>query len=95
MLRRTVRDAPASVVLTETELEVLNAVGQAVATRNLQPSHLIKCFAETARLGGYLARSNDPPPGNLVIWRGLSRLTDFHVGFLAARETCGQLKGRT
>jgi hypothetical protein len=28
-----------------------------------------------ARLGGYLARANDGPPGNKVIWRGLSRLT--------------------
>jgi hypothetical protein len=30
-----------------------------------------------ARLGGYLARAHDPPPGNTVIWRGLSRLTDI------------------
>jgi len=31
-------------------------------------------------LGGYLARSSDPPPGNVVIWRGLSRLTDIELG---------------
>jgi hypothetical protein len=30
-----------------------------------------------ARLGGYLARANDAPPGNKVIWRGLSRLTSI------------------
>jgi hypothetical protein len=34
-----------------------------------------------ARLGGYLARASDPPPGNTVIWRGLSRLTDISLGF--------------
>jgi len=34
-----------------------------------------------ARLGGYLARANDSPPGNMVIWRGLSRLTDIEMGF--------------
>ena len=28
----------------------------------------------------YLARANDPPPGNLVIWRGLSRLNDIQLG---------------
>jgi hypothetical protein len=37
-------------------------------------------LTKLARLGGYLARSNDPPPGNTVIWRGLSRLTDIEIG---------------
>lgn len=39
-------------------------------------SYLIKI----ARLGGYLARAKDPPPGNIVMWRGLSRLTDITLG---------------
>jgi hypothetical protein len=30
-------------------------------------------IVKLARLGGYLARAHDPPPGNTVIWRGLSR----------------------
>ncbi|RWN55186.1 hypothetical protein [Mesorhizobium sp.] len=30
-------------------------------------SYLVKI----ARLGGYLARASDPPPGNTVMWRGL------------------------
>ena len=34
-----------------------------------------------ARLGGYLARRSDPPPGNTVIWRGLSKLNDLKFGF--------------
>ncbi|MCK1672051.1 IS4 family transposase, partial [Bradyrhizobium sp. 150] len=33
-----------------------------------------------ARLGGYLARASDPPRGNTVMWRGLSRLTDVAIG---------------
>ena len=33
-----------------------------------------------ARLGGYLDRAKDPPPGNIVMWRGLSRLTDIALG---------------
>ena len=36
---------------------------------------------EVAKLGGYLARMNDPPPGNMVVWRGLTRLTDLCLGF--------------
>ncbi|MCP1838262.1 MULTISPECIES: hypothetical protein [Bradyrhizobium] len=30
-----------------------------------------------ARLGGYLARANDAQPGNLIVWRGLSRFIDI------------------
>jgi hypothetical protein len=32
---------------------------------------------QLARLGGYLNRASDAPPGNTVIWRGMSRLTDI------------------
>jgi hypothetical protein len=31
-------------------------------------------------LGGYLARADAPSPGIIVIWRGLSRLTDIELG---------------
>ena len=37
-------------------------------------------LTKLARLGGYLARSSDPPPGNIVIRRGLSRLIDIELG---------------
>jgi hypothetical protein len=37
-------------------------------------------LTKIAKLGGYLARANDPPPGNTVVWRGLSRLTDIALG---------------
>jgi hypothetical protein len=42
-----------------------------------------------ARLGGYLNRASDPPPGNMVIWRGMSKLNDIHLGFLLGSKTCG------
>jgi hypothetical protein len=36
----------------------------------------LACYlTKIARLGGYLARAKDPPPGNAVMWRGVSRLT--------------------
>ena len=35
---------------------------------------------KVARLGGYLDCAKDPPPGNTVMWRGLSRLTDIKLG---------------
>ncbi|UWU83129.1 hypothetical protein N2605_26755 [Bradyrhizobium yuanmingense] len=42
-----------------------------------------------ARLGGYLARASDPPPGNTVMWRGLSRLTDIALGAMVGVEFVG------
>ncbi|MCK1684222.1 IS4 family transposase, partial [Bradyrhizobium sp. 147] len=42
-----------------------------------------------ARLGGYLARASDPPPGNTVVWRGLSRLTDIALGVTVGVEFVG------
>jgi hypothetical protein len=38
-----------------------------------------------ARLGGYLDRNSDPPPGTTVLWRGFTRLADLDEGFRAAR----------
>ena len=48
-------------------------------------------LTKVARLGGYLARTRDPPPGNIVMWRGLSRLTDIALGATLAqpRTKCG------
>jgi hypothetical protein len=42
-----------------------------------------------ARLGGYLARTHDPPPGNTVIWRGLARLTDIELGIMIGVQLVG------
>jgi len=44
---------------------------------------------QLAQLGGYLARAGDAPPGNMVIWRGLARLTDIEIGFLLGAQNVG------
>ena len=56
-------------------------IGRA-AMRNGEPPQRLQEALSTyliklACLGGYLVRAGDSPPGNRVIWRGLSRLTDF------------------
>lgn len=84
MTNRTTPDAPAETVLTGTEIEILDQLTANTAPRNAVPapertiSHYLGAIA---RLGGYLARANDPPPGNMVLWRGLTRLTDIHLGY--------------
>ena len=42
-----------------------------------------------ARLGGYLGRANDPPPGNIVMWLGLARITDIAIGYSLSAARCG------
>jgi hypothetical protein len=41
------------------------------------------------RLGSYLARAHDPPPGNTVIWSGLTRLTDIELGIMIGVQLVG------
>jgi hypothetical protein len=40
-------------------------------TKQRSEATLSRYLTKIARLGGYLARTKDPPPGNTVMWRGL------------------------
>jgi hypothetical protein len=92
MANRATPDAPAESVLTKPEIELLDRMA-ARATPTGKPraakrtvSHYL---VQIAKLGGYLARAQDPPPGNMVIWRGLARLTDMLLGFGLQNDGCG------
>jgi hypothetical protein len=64
---------------------LVNDKGKSHPQRKTLSAYLIKI----ARLGGYLARANDPPPGNMVMWRGLSRLTDIQFGAVVRAQIVG------
>jgi len=89
MLNRSSPDAPPALALTDAEIALLDRLvkdrDQSPARRRTLSHYLIKI----ARLGGYLARANDPPPGNMVMWRGLSRLTDIALGAMVGAENVG------
>lgn len=81
--------APAAQWLEPAECAVLTAwaARQRVAVQpTLSIADAVRCIA---RLGGYLDRNNDPPPGTQVLWRGLHHLYDMAQTWLLARETCG------
>ncbi|WOH64160.1 hypothetical protein [Bradyrhizobium sp. BWA-3-5] len=87
MLNRSAPDAPPTLALTATEIGVLDGlVNDNPKARQKTLSHYL---IKIARLGGYLARASDPPPGNTVMWRGLSRLTDIALGAMAGVEFVG------
>ena len=55
---------------------------------------LLMCGRLLARLGGYLARSHDPPPDSMVMWRGMRRLNDWVLGVQMAEKNVGNYKIR-
>jgi hypothetical protein len=76
-------------VLTATEIALLDKLSRLPPGQDASEKSLGKYLLTIARLGGYLARASDPPPGNTVMWRGVSRLTDIHLGFLLAKGDVG------
>jgi hypothetical protein len=88
MLNRSDPNASPSLALTKAEIRLLDHIvpdKSASADRNSISRYIIKI----ARLGGYLARASDPAPGNIVMWRGLSRLSDIELGALSGAKFVG------
>ena len=80
MLNRAKPDLEAALVLTELETNILD---QLIPDSTADPpaaTTISLYLIKIAKLGGYLARTKDPPPGNIVMWRGLSRLNDIALG---------------
>ena len=86
MINRTDPDVSPSVAFTDTEIEILDKLRPGGKGT---PGTLSYYLTKLARLGGYLARNNDAPPGATVIWRGLVRLHDVVFGVQIANGTCG------
>jgi len=85
MLNRTAASLPPATVFSDTEQQLLDhLVLDRDADRSPKKS-LAYYITKVARLGGYLARASDGPPGNTVMWRGMGRLTDIALGFEAAK----------
>lgn len=87
MMNRVAPAASPVIVLTKVETRLLDRlVPEKRANRKAMLStYLVKI----ARLGGYLARTKDSPPGNMVMWRGLARLTDIELGFFLGVQLVG------
>lgn len=64
--------------ITKDEIAILNQLAK--KPRQSPPKHVSTYVLTVAKLGGYLDRKNDGPPGNTVLGRGLARITDIHLG---------------
>lgn len=90
MLSRKTPAADPAAVFTADERYLLD---QATPERKQHAPRDLEFYVRAvARLGGYLDRASDAPPGTTVIWRGFSRLVDLVEGARLARPptgTCG------
>jgi hypothetical protein len=90
MLNRSTRQAKAAIAFTPLEIKLLNRLApERQHPGSDRPPSLQSCLLQLARLGGYLNRAGDAPPGNTVIWRGMSRLTDIEIGFQMGAQDVG------
>ena len=80
MANRVAPERSPLAVFTPLEIRLLDAfVKDKPGARPRKPT-LSRYLTKLARLGGYLARASDPPPGNQIIWRAFTRLTDLELG---------------
>lgn len=90
MSARAKPDAPPENVLTFAEITALDRIDAARTRPRLQQPTLAAYLLQIAMLGGYLARKHDPPPGNMVVWRGMTRLHDITFGIsIGSNRRCG------
>jgi len=79
LLGREVPDLPCTAFFDEWEVKVLGVVEESKGRK--APLTLGAAVIAVARMGGYLARPSDPPPGSKVLWRGFIRLDGLVDGF--------------
>jgi hypothetical protein len=71
-------------LFSDIEIQLLKAVAK---QRKLNtPDMLGDAVRLVARLGGYLARNSDPPPGHQLMWEGYITLRAMCAGYVLMRE---------
>lgn len=80
LLGRQSPELPAEVLFSDVEIRLLQAF--ALQRKLPGPTTLGIATRLVARLGGYIARNNDPPPGHQVMWQGFSTLQTMCQGYV-------------
>jgi len=72
MLNRATESAKPSLAFTPQEIDILARLAADRQRTAVRRSPTIQsCLRQLARLGGTPDLASDPPPGNIVIWRGM------------------------
>jgi len=87
MINRVAEHVESTIAFTPLEIDLLHRLTH--RRPNIRAPTLQDCLIQLAKLGGYLARAGDGPPGNMVMWRGMTRLTDIELGFQLGSQNVG------
>ncbi|MYA88282.1 MAG: hypothetical protein F4X97_07505 [Boseongicola sp. SB0662_bin_57] len=80
VLNRIKPDPGAPLVLSELALGILDRLVPDPAGHSRSAGTLSRYLIKIARLVGFAVRTMGPPPGSIVMWRGLGRLSDIAGG---------------
>jgi hypothetical protein len=85
LLGRETPELPAEVLFSDIELRTLRAYSK---KNGLKPPTLLgEAVRMVAKIGGYLGRNNDPPPGHQLLWYGYREFQFMCQGFALLEET--------
>jgi len=84
LLGREVPDLPAEVLFSDVEIKTLHAYAKKKGLK--PPTRLGEAVRLVAKIGGYLGRNNDPPPGHQVMWQGYAEFQFMCLGFALRDE---------
>jgi hypothetical protein len=84
--RRMHADAPPTLALSTAKIGLLDRL---ISNKpRVKPKTFSRHLIKVARLGGYLARASDPPPGDTVVGAGC-RASPIALGAIVGRELVG------
>ncbi len=89
MLNRSAPKSKPDLVFTKTEIKLLDELMRDRDETNRSRKTLDRYLICLARLGGYLDRASDLPPGNTVMWRGMMRMSDIMLGMRIGSKLVG------
>ncbi len=85
MLARQCPELPCDVIFDEDEWQSLYITVKKVPPPKSPPT-LNAAIELIAKLGGYLGRKNEDPPGTKTIWIGIQRMRDFTLAISGYKE---------
>jgi hypothetical protein len=92
-LGREVPQLPAEVLFSDLEIKVLSAYAKKKRPKAPMLLGALMLLGDavrlTARIGGYLGRANDPPPGDELMWNGYTQLQLLCEGFALRDDDTG------
>ena len=86
LIARTAPDTPCTHFLTDDEWRVLFRKTHRNQPPPTTPPPAGSVVVWIAKLGGYLARKSDGPPGTTTLWRGWKRFADLTEGWSLGAE---------